>query len=163
MGFNFIILLLIFRKLCFYPYPEYHQYRDGVEETFRVTKTSAEYRFCIWANNAKSVIFNAKTTNGCKLTTIYVYEYLDRRDRGRYNIISDKVEKKNDICEYYYIHTISYFNIHFVDFSTTITDYSNNKTNITIRMDLIHGEYDLYNGNPWKDLIYIQVIHIFYI
>ena len=68
-----IILLLILRKFSFDPYPEYHQYRDGVEETFRVTKGSEKYSFCIWTNNAKRVIFNAKTTKGCKFIGLDIY------------------------------------------------------------------------------------------
>ena len=146
MNFNFIILLLIFRKFNFYS--EYHEYRDGVETTFRVTKTSADYTFCIWTNNAKSVIFNAKTTNGCQFNLIDIYNYDDPKYRGSYKRISPDSINTNNICEYYYIYTFSYAK--YVDFTTTITDYSNNKTNITIRMDLIHGEYDLYNGEPFE-------------
>ena len=146
MIFNFIILLILFRKLFFYSLS--YDIRDGYEQTIKAPVTSAEYNFYIRSNNAKFIIFNAKTTKGCQFYSFKVYEYDSiPKNYQPGNTVSIAGKMINDICEYYLIYNILSHQT-YVDFQTTITDYSNNKTNITIRMDLIFQEYYLSNGNP---------------
>ena len=141
MKTNFIILILLFKKLIFYL--ERYYIRDGLEESFQFKVVSADYSFYINTNRAEKVIFNAKTTNDCKFVgQIYIYEYYsDPNSHSSLKVVSGGGKLINNICEYYYVYSILHGS--YVDFRTMITDWSNNKTIISIRMDLVYREDDL--------------------
>ena len=148
MYINFIFLLLFLKK--FFCYTIREEIRDGIQKTIQFKLTSVDYNFYIWANKTKRVLFNAKTTNGCKLSNVlYIYEYKSTpssHSSVKTTIINGK--EINNVCEYYHSYTILSSSATYVDFRNTVTDWSSKKTNITIRMDLIYEDYDLSNGKP---------------
>ena len=151
---NFIILLLLFRKLIFYL--ERCYIRDGLEESFQFKVVSADYSFYIDTNRTEKVIFNAKTTNDCKFVgQIYIYEYYsDPNIHSSLKVVSSGGKLINNICEYCYVYNVYRFLYgSYVDFRTMITDWSNNKTTISIRMDLVYGEDDLSIEKPFESFL----------
>ena len=143
MNFNFIIFLLLFRKLFFYSY----EIIDGIENSFRLNKTYYDYYFYIRTNKSKHVLFSAKIANSCKLSSsVYIYEYdSTHKTYSSSRLVSINGKITNNICEYFYKYTILSSNVTFVDFRCSTSRYYN-KDNITIRMDLEYEEYKLSNG-----------------
>ena len=155
MNFNLIILLLLFRKIFFYSIS--YDIRDGVEKTFNFTYSSVDYSFIIYAEKAKYIIFNAKTTNGCKFSSLFdIYQYSDPKYPGYPKRISINGKTIGGVCEYYLVYPHGYSK--YANFRSTVFDYSvKNKTTITIRMDLIYGEVNLNNGEP-REIVNLLIL-----
>ena len=66
----------------------------------------------------------------------------------------------NNICEYYHYYTV--LSGPYVDFRTQVTDYSKNKTVITIRIDLVYEEYDLPIEKPFERFLYSKNSYFLY-
>ena len=148
MNIKFIISFLLFRTIFFYD-RKVHDLKDGFEISISKTNTQyIDYDFNINTNKSKWALFAAKTTKECSLGFFLdIYEYkFNNYVRNSFTRIVFNGNKNNNICEYYYPYTILNNSTNYIQFESTIHDY----TVITVRIDLVYAKYNLTNNKPFE-------------